>query len=85
MFEAILEKIKKYDRIIIHRHTNPDGDALGSQLGLKNIILDTFPGKEVYAVGDSAGRFGFMDGSKMDEIFKGLTYNTPADSEDEED
>ena len=24
-------------------------------------------------------------GSKMDEIFKGLTYNTPADSEDEED
>lgn len=68
MFEAILEKIKKYDRIIIHRHTNPDGDALGSQLGLKNIILDSFPAKEVYAVGDGAGRFGFMDGSKMDEI-----------------
>ena len=68
MFEAIVEKIKEYDRIIIHRHTNPDGDALGSQLGLKNIILDSFPGKEVYAVGDGAGRFGFMDGSKMDEI-----------------
>ncbi len=68
MFEAILEKIKKYDRIIIHRHTNPDGDALGSQIGLKNIILDSFPGKEVLAVGDDAGRFSFMEGSKMDEV-----------------
>lgn len=68
MFEAIIEKIKEYGRIIIHRHNNPDGDALGSQLGLKNIIIDSFPGKEVYVVGDGAGRFGFMEGSKMDEI-----------------
>jgi phosphoesterase RecJ-like protein len=68
MFEAIIEKIKEYDRIIIHRHTNPDGDALGSQLGLKNIILDTFPEKEVFVVGDGAGRFAFMEGSGMDEI-----------------
>ena len=68
MFEAILEKIRKYDRIIIHRHSNPDGDALGSQIGLKNIILDSFEGKEVFVVGDGAGRFGFMEGSTMDEI-----------------
>ena len=68
MFEAIIEKIKEYGRIIIHRHNNPDGDALGSQLGLKNIIIDSFPGKEVYVVGDGAGRFGFMEGAKMDEI-----------------
>ncbi len=68
MFEEILEKIKKYDKIIIHRHNNPDGDALGSQIGLKNIIRDSFAGKEVYAVGDSSTRFAFMDGSKMDEI-----------------
>ena len=68
MFEAILEKIKKYQRIIIHRHNNPDGDALGSQIGLKNIIKDSFPGKEVLVVGDDAGRFSFMQGSKMDEV-----------------
>lgn len=68
MFEAILEKIKKYNKIIIHRHNNPDGDALGSQIGLKHIILDSFENKEVYVVGDGPGRFGFMDGSKMDEI-----------------
>ena len=68
MFDKTLEKIKKYNRIIIHRHSNPDGDALGSQIGLKHIILDSFEGKEVYVVGDGPGRFGFMDGSKMDEI-----------------
>lgn len=68
MFEAILEQIKKFDRIIIHRHKNPDGDALGSQIGLKHIILDNFPEKEVYMVGDNAGRYAFMEDSVMDEV-----------------
>ena len=68
MFEQVLEKIKKYDTIIIHRHKNPDGDALGSQIGLKNIISESFPQKNVYAVGDSSKRFSFMEGSEMDEI-----------------
>ena len=68
MFEQVLSEIKAYDRIIIHRHTNPDGDALGSQIGLKNLIKDNFEKKEVYAVGDGAGRYSFMDGAVMDEI-----------------
>ncbi len=68
MFENLLEAIKKYNRIIIHRHTNPDGDALGSQIGLKNILLENFPEKEVYTVGDSSVRYGFMEGAEMDEI-----------------
>lgn len=68
MFEQLFEAIKKYDRIIIHRHSNPDGDALGSQIGLKNIIKENFPEKEVYTVGDSSVRFGFMEDSKTDVI-----------------
>ena len=68
MFENIIELIKRYDTIIIHRHKKPDGDALGSQIGLKNIIIDNFPGKTVYMVGDHAGRYAFMDESVMDEI-----------------
>ncbi len=68
MFEHILQAIKTADTIIIHRHKNPDGDALGSQIGLKNILLDTFPGKQVYAVGDDAGRYSFMEGSVMDVV-----------------
>lgn len=68
MFEQMLAEIKKYSTIIIHRHTSPDGDALGSQIGLQNIIKDNFPDKEVYVVGDAAKRYAFMDGSVMDEI-----------------
>lgn len=68
MFEQLLDEIKKHGTIIIHRHSNPDGDALGSQIGLKSIIKENFPEKEVYAVGDSSVRYGFMEGSNMDEI-----------------
>ena len=68
MFEQIFAAIKSYDRIMIHRHKNPDGDALGSQIGLKHIIKENFPEKEVYMVGDQAGRYGFMEDSVMDEI-----------------
>ena len=68
MFTSLIEKIKEYDTIIIHRHSNPDGDALGSQIGLKNIIKENFPEKTVYAVGDMTKRFEFMDDSVMDII-----------------
>ncbi|MBP5250090.1 MAG: bifunctional oligoribonuclease/PAP phosphatase NrnA [Lachnospiraceae bacterium] len=68
MFEKLLEDIKQYDKIVIHRHKNPDGDALGSQIGLKNLILDNCEGKEVRTVGDEAGRYAFMEQSVMDEV-----------------
>ena len=68
MFEPIIELIQKYDTIIIHRHNNPDGDALGSPIGLKHIIKDSFPNKTVYVVGDASRRYGFMEDSVMDEI-----------------
>ncbi len=45
---AILEKIKAYDRIIIFRHKRPDGDAVGSTLGLRDILRLSFPEKEIY-------------------------------------
>ncbi len=68
MFEQILQKIKQYDTIILHRHSSPDGDALGSQIGMKYLLQENFPDKKVYAVGDGAKRYAFMDGSDMDEI-----------------
>ena len=68
MFEQVLQEVKKYDTIIIHRHSSPDGDALGSQIGLKHILQDNFPEKKIYVVGDGAKRYSFMDGSTMDEI-----------------
>ena len=68
MFQELFNEIKKYQTIIIHRHKNPDGDALGSQIGLKCILQENFPEKTIYVVGDAPGHYGFMDGSAMDEI-----------------
>ncbi|MBO7196120.1 MAG: bifunctional oligoribonuclease/PAP phosphatase NrnA [Clostridia bacterium] len=68
MFKKIAALIEKYEKIIIHRHKNPDGDALGSQMGLYHIIKDTYPEKMVYMVGDMTPRYAFMLTQPMDEI-----------------
>ena len=68
MFKDILLEIPKFDTIILHRHSRPDGDALGSQVGLKHLLLENFPGKTVYCVGDEAGFYSFMEDTVMDEI-----------------
>lgn len=51
--QEIYQLIKISNPIIIHRHINPDGDALGSQWGLKRIIEDNFENKKVFAPGES--------------------------------
>lgn len=51
MFQSILSTIKSYQTIIIHRHQRPDPDALGSQLGLREILRHNFPEKTVLATG----------------------------------
>ncbi|BDV03617.1 MAG: phosphoesterase [Candidatus Hepatoplasma scabrum] len=42
-----LKKIEDYQKIIIHRHKNPDGDALGSQYGLFIFLKINFPNKKI--------------------------------------
>ena len=78
MFEKILEAIKQFDTVIIHRHSKPDGDALGSQIGLREIIKENFPEKTVYAVGDGSARYGFMEGSQMDDVADSVYQNALA-------
>lgn len=68
MYSLAKKLIKQYDTVIIHRHSNPDGDAIGCQVGLKHAIQCTFPDKKVYVVGDDAGRFSFIADSVMDEV-----------------
>lgn len=67
MFVEIYNKIKEFDTIIIHRHKKPDGDALGSQLGLKRAILATFPNKRVLAVGVNSENLSFVGSMDMVE------------------
>ncbi len=66
MYNKILKQIREAKTIIIHRHARPDGDALGSQIGLKEAIKNTFPRKEVYAVGDTTSKYDFI--GEMDEV-----------------
>lgn len=64
--EKIIQTIKEYDTIIIHRHVRPDPDALGSQAGLKEIIKQSFPHKKVFAVGEEDPSLHFL--VRMDQI-----------------
>ena len=68
MFTPILEAIRAFPRIIIHRHQKPDGDAIGSQVGLSEILKANFPEKEIYIVGDAPGRYGFIENSEPDTV-----------------
>lgn len=65
-FNSILEKIKTYDTIIIHRHQRPDPDAIGSQIGLREIIRTNFPEKNVLATGINEPTLSWI--AEMDQV-----------------
>ncbi|MBQ9510786.1 MAG: bifunctional oligoribonuclease/PAP phosphatase NrnA [Clostridia bacterium] len=44
----IFDEIKNAETVIISRHKRPDGDAVGSTMGLKKIISLTYPEKRVF-------------------------------------
>lgn len=52
MYKLMYEKIKKADYIYIYRHVASDYDALGSQYGLAQIIVDNFENKHVVCMGE---------------------------------
>ena len=68
MFEALYQEIQVSNPIILHRHSRPDGDALGSQIGLKHLLKENFPEKQIFVVGDDAGFYDFMEDCAMDQI-----------------
>ena len=68
--------IKRYDRIAILRHTMPDYDALGTQLGLATWIKDNFPNKEVVCLGDNHVTFTPRLFPEMDRL-NNTWFDTP--------
>ena len=66
MKDQIIEMIKQYDTIIIHRHVRPDPDAYGSQGGLAEILKASFPNKTIYTVGQEERSLQYL--RRLDEI-----------------
>lgn len=61
MIEKIEKKIRESNKIIITRHQKPDLDAIGSQIGLRELIKERFPEKKVIAYGaDNIDDFAFL-------------------------
>ena len=61
MFEHIIHEIEKANIITIYPHQSPDGDALGSCFGMKELLKYKYPNKEVYVLG--------LEGSIRDTSF----------------
>lgn len=85
-FDEIYAKIKEYPTIILHRHTSPDPDAIGSQAGLARSLKAKFPEKRILCAGENdEGDLAWIN--TMDEVkpedYKGAlvittdTANTP--------
>ncbi len=63
--KKICRQIKKYNNFLIASHTNPEGDALGAQLGFYNLIKKL--GKSGIIVSQDALPYGydFLPGNKL--------------------
>lgn len=66
VFDQILNEIKHYKTIIVHRHKRPDPDALGSQGGLVEILKASFPDKQILKAGGPVEGLQFL--SEMDTV-----------------
>src|SRR5690554_578099 len=69
MKKEVLKLIESHETIIIHRHTRPDMDAIGSQMGLYHLLKTNYPNKKLYVVGDSNN---MLYKCVMDEIEDGI-------------
>lgn len=68
VMQKILQKIKKYHRIIITRHFRPDGDAIGSTKGLWKILQLSFPEKEILLLNEDYSEYLSFLGSESEPI-----------------
>ncbi|WP_433743640.1 DHH family phosphoesterase [Falsibacillus pallidus] len=73
MKDKILDVIKQYSTIIIHRHVRPDPDAYGSQGGLAEMLKASFPEKQIFAVGQEEPSLHFLNrlDTVTDEQYEG--------------
>lgn len=68
IMELILKKIREYDRIMLFRHVRNDGDCVGASKGLKSIIKQTWPEKEVYLIDSDTAKYLEFMGPEDEEV-----------------
>lgn len=73
------EAIKKYNRFLITSHTNPEGDALGAQLGFYNLIKKL--GKQAVIIDEDKIPYGydFLDDNQLIRHLDKKSNNIPFD------
>lgn len=64
----ILNKIKDYDKIIISRHIRPDGDCVGATTGLKEILKDSFPDKDIRLINSDYAKYLEFLGNEDEQV-----------------
>ena len=87
VMSLILQKIKDYNRIMIFRHVRNDGDCVGATKGMKTIIKDTWPEKEVYLIDQDTAKYleflGPEDEPVADELYAdalGIVLDTASEA-----
>ncbi len=72
--ETIFRKIEEYQRIMLFRHIRIDGDCVGATKGMKALIQNTWPEKEVYLIDDEKSEYlaflGPDDAEVPDEMYR---------------
>ena len=66
--QAILQKIKEYDTIIVFRHIRNDGDCVGASKGLQAILRATFPEKHIYLIDDDCSEYLAFLGPEDEDV-----------------
>lgn len=60
--QRIFDEIKSAETVIISRHKRPDGDAVGSTMGLKKILSLTYPEKRIFLDNEDYSEYvSFLD------------------------
>lgn len=72
IIQQILSEIEKYQTVIIQRHRDADPDAIGSQVGLAQLLRISYPHKTIYTVGEEEPIFDWI--GKMQSVEE-LTYS----------
>ena len=76
--QAILQKIKEYDTVMIFRHIRNDGDCVGASKGLQAVLRASFPKKDIYLIDSDCSEYLAFLGPEDAEVADAVYANALA-------